>query len=41
VSDATGAFRQDFTLPGSLNLATYEIYLASPEDSYYNASLSN
>jgi len=41
VSDKTGAFRQDFTLPGSLNLATYEIYLASPEDSYYNASLSN
>ncbi|MGE0400094.1 MAG: transglutaminase family protein [Kofleriaceae bacterium] len=41
VSDKTGAFRQEFTLPGSLNLATYEIYLASPEDSYYNASLSN
>ena len=41
VSDKTGGFRQDFTLPGSLNLATYEIYLASPEDSYYNASLSN
>jgi hypothetical protein len=41
VSDKTGAFRQDFTLPGTLNLATYEIYLASPEDSYYNASLSN
>jgi hypothetical protein len=41
VSDKTGACRQEFTLPGSLNLATYEIYLASPEDSYYNASLSN
>ena len=41
VSDKTGTFRQEFTLPGSLNLATYEIYLASPEDSYYNAALSN
>lgn len=41
VSDATGAFRQDFTVPGSLNLATYEIYLASPEDAYFNAALSD
>ncbi len=41
VSDANGRFRQDFTVPGSLNLATYEIYLASPEDAYYNAALSD
>ena len=41
VTDKAGAFRQDFTVPGALNLATYEIYLASPEDAYYNASLSN
>ncbi|CAN5913874.1 hypothetical protein BH11MYX2_BH11MYX2_38750 [soil metagenome] len=41
VTDAAGTFRQDFTVPGQLNLATYEIYLASPEDAYFNASLSN
>lgn len=41
VSDANGRFRQEFTVPGSLNLATYEIYLASPEDAYYNAALSD
>ena len=40
VSDASGRFSQDFTVPGTLNLATYELYLASPEDAYYNASLS-
>ena len=41
VSDANGRFKQEFTVPGSLNLATYEIYLASPEDAYYNAALSD
>ncbi len=41
VSNASGQFSQDFTVPGSLNLATYEIYLASPEDAYYNAALSD
>lgn len=41
VSDATGRFSQEFTVPGSLNLATYEIYLASPEDAYFNAALSD
>jgi transglutaminase-like putative cysteine protease len=41
VSDSTGRFSQEFTVPGSLNLATYEIYLASPEDAYYNAALSD
>ncbi len=41
VTDASGRFSQDFTVPGSLNLATYEIYLASPEDAYYNAALSD
>lgn len=41
VSDASGRFSQDFTVPAALNLATYEIYLASPEDAYYNASLSD
>lgn len=41
VSDASGRFTQEFTVPGTLNLATYEIYLASPEDAYYNAALSD
>lgn len=41
VSDANGRFTQEFTVPASLNLATYEIYLASPEDAYYNAALSD
>jgi len=35
-----GTFRQDFLLPPNLNLITYEIWLSSPEDAYYNAALS-
>lgn len=41
VTSADGTFRQDFPIPPKLNLATYEIWLASPEDAYYNAALSN
>ena len=41
VSDRTGRFSQDFSVPASLDLATYEIYLASPEDAFYNAALSD
>jgi hypothetical protein len=41
VTDAAGRFSQDFSVPGVLNLATYEIYLASPEDAFYNAALSD
>ncbi len=41
VSDRDGRFQQDFTVPAALDLATYEIYLASPEDAFYNAALSN
>ena len=41
VSGADGMFRQDFAVPSGLNLATYEIWLSSPEDAYYNAALSN
>jgi len=41
VTDAAGHFTQDFTLPGTLDLKTYEIFLASPEDVTYNAALSN
>ncbi len=36
-----GTFRIDLTVPANLGLATYEIYLSSPEDAYYNASLSD
>ncbi|HVK85639.1 MAG TPA: transglutaminase domain-containing protein [Kofleriaceae bacterium] len=41
VTDASGRFSQDFTVPSALNLATYEIYLASQEDAFHNAALSN
>jgi transglutaminase-like putative cysteine protease len=41
VTAADGTFRQDFAIPAQLDLATYEIWLASPEDAYYNAALSN
>lgn len=40
VTGADGTFRQEFAVPAHLNLQTYEIYLASPEDAYYNAALS-
>jgi hypothetical protein len=40
VTGADGTFRQDFSVPADLDLQTYEIYLASPEDAYYNAALS-
>jgi hypothetical protein len=38
---ADGTFRADFEIPGHINVATYEIYLSSPEDAFYNAALSN
>ena len=41
VSDQEGKFSQDFNVPGDLDLATYEIYLSTPEDATYNAALSN
>jgi hypothetical protein len=41
VSGADGMFRQDFSVPAGLALSTYEIWLSSPEDAYYNAALSN
>lgn len=37
---ADGTFREDFTVP-PVNLATYEIRLASDEDAYNNAALSD
>ncbi|HEU0031533.1 MAG TPA: transglutaminase domain-containing protein [Kofleriaceae bacterium] len=41
VTGPDGTFRQDFTVPGSLNLATYELFLSSSPDAYYNAALSD
>jgi transglutaminase-like putative cysteine protease len=41
MTGADGTFRQELTIPAQLDLATYEIWLASPEDAYYNAALSN
>ncbi len=38
---ADGAFRVDLPLPPQLDLSTYEIYLSSLEDAYYNAALSD
>ena len=40
VTAADGTFRQDFSIPGTLSLDTYEIWLASPEDAYYNPAVS-
>ena len=40
-TDKDGRFSQDFTVDRALDLATYEIYLASPDDAYYNAALSD
>jgi hypothetical protein len=36
-----GTFHIDLTVPSTLGLATYEIFLSSPEDAYYNAALSD
>ena len=41
VTSADGTFRQEFSIPADLNLATYEIWLGSPGDAYYNPALSN
>lgn len=38
---ADGTFRVDLPLPGQLDLSSYEIYLSSLEDAYYNAALSD
>jgi len=38
---ADGTFRVDLPLPPQLDLSTYEIFLSSLEDAYYNAALSD
>jgi transglutaminase-like putative cysteine protease len=40
VTEADGTFRADFAVPPTINLATYDIYLSSPGDAFYNAALS-
>jgi hypothetical protein len=40
VTGVDGMFRGDFDVPPTLELRTYDIYLSSPEDAYYNAALS-
>jgi len=40
-SNSDGTFRGDLPLPPQLNLSTYEIYLSSLEDGYFNAALSD
>ena len=37
---ADGPFSADLAVPASLALQTYELYLSSPEDAYYNAALT-
>lgn len=41
ITDGTGVFRVDLTVPAELKLETYELYISSPEDAYYNAALSD
>jgi transglutaminase-like putative cysteine protease len=35
-----GTFREDFVVPATMGLRSYDIWLSSPEDAYYNAALS-
>ena len=39
-TSADGSFRVDLTVPATLALQSYEIYLSSPEDAYYNGALT-
>ena len=40
VTGPDGSFRVDLAIPGSVELATYEIWLSSPDDATYNGALS-
>ncbi|MBX3161606.1 MAG: transglutaminase domain-containing protein [Deltaproteobacteria bacterium] len=40
VTGPDGKFNQEFTVPSSVGLAAYDIFLSSPEDAYFNAALS-
>jgi transglutaminase-like putative cysteine protease len=41
VTAPDGTFRQELSVPPSLNLQAYDILLSSDEDAYYNAALSD
>ena len=40
VTRTDGGFSVDLPVPGSLDLARYEILLSTADDAYYNAALS-
>jgi hypothetical protein len=40
VTNHDGTFSADFAIPPTIGLDTYDIYLSSPEDAYFNAALS-
>jgi hypothetical protein len=40
VTEADGTFRADFAVPPTIRLTTYDIFLSSPDDAFYNAALS-
>jgi hypothetical protein len=37
---ADGTFRHDFAVPPQMSLQTYDIWLSSSEDAYFNAAAS-
>jgi hypothetical protein len=41
VTGPDGLFKQDFSVPAGLDLATYEIYLSTNADAYFNGAVSN
>ena len=41
VTGPDGSFRVDLPVPPSVELATYEIWLSSPDDATYNGALSS
>lgn len=41
VTGPDGLFRQDFAVPAGMDLATYEIYLSTNADAYFNGAVSN
>ena len=40
VTNARGMFAADVDLPAALDIATYELYLGTPDDDRYNAAFS-
>jgi hypothetical protein len=40
-TDKDGLFHGDYSVPGTLSLSSYEIFLGASEDPHYNAALSD